>query len=127
MKNTVSIYGRFLALLTVGLALLVFGFDSPSAAVEEKKNARINFVHLGSISDWRAEGDKAILIETVTRKWYRAEFFSPCYDLLYQDSVGFVASPTGRLDRFSAIFVGGRSCRFSSLERIAGPARTGSE
>ena len=121
MENVISIQRRSLVLLLAGLGLLIFGFGNAVAAVEKKKNARINFVHLVGISDWRADGNEAILIEAASKRWYRAEFLTPCYDLPYQDRVGFVTSATGQLNRFSAIVVSGRKCHFKSLERISPP------
>lgn len=124
MKNTDKRYRRWIRLLVLMIVALAFGCSSSYAVVGEKKPVTINFVHLGSISDWRAEGSKAILIETVNRRWYRAEFFSPCISLPWQESVAFLTSPKGQLNRFSAIAVRGERCQFQELEEIPDPSQT---
>ena len=124
MDNVNRRFRRTMVIPFLMLAVLTFGFSSSSATVKAKKQATINFVHLGSIDDWHAEGDKAILIETVNDRWYRAEFFSPCISLAWQESVAFITSPRGQLNRFSAIVVRGERCQFQNLEEIPAPSQT---
>ncbi len=110
-----------LVFLLVALACCL---SSAQAAVDGKKSVSIRFVDHRSIEDWRAEGNKAIVIETVNHRWYRATFFTPCQELPYSESIAFETSPKGTLNRFSSIVVRGERCRFQSLEEIADPSES---
>jgi len=108
-------------LLVLVLAAIVFGLGSSYAAIDGKKNARISFAHMGVIQNWHAEGDGAILIETVHDRWYRAEFAFPCFGLRNMEGIAFRTSPIGQLDRFSSISTRYDRCYFKSLEEIPNP------
>jgi hypothetical protein len=82
---------------------------------------RIAFADLGGIQDFRPDGDEGIYIEGRNRQWYYARFFNPCYELKFNESVGFVVEPTGDLDRFSSILVGGEQCYFKSFDQVDRP------
>ena len=97
-------------LMTGGVAR---GEDSARPAV-------IDFVSLGGIEDWRAEGADAMLIRGRNGSWYRARFFGPCIGLRFRESVAFVTDGTDRLDRFSSVLVDGERCWFRSFEKIPG-------
>ncbi|MDA5194232.1 DUF6491 family protein [Govanella unica] len=87
-----------------------------------KDRAVINFANFrGSIQDWRAEGNKAILIQDVGRKWYRAEFMAPCTELPFTERVGFITDSLDQIDRFSSILVRGQRCWFKSFTEIEAP------
>ncbi len=104
----------------LALAFIAFGATRlASAQVESpEKHASIEFVSLGGIDNWRAEGDQAMLIKGLNGNWYRAEFFAPCSGLQFRDRVAFVTDGTDRLDRFSSILVRGERCWFRSFEKI---------
>lgn len=101
-------------LFSVGL-LAVAG----SAAAD--RAASIPFADLGNISNWRADGHEAMLIESQRGNWYRATFFAPCYELPFAESVGFVTEPGGRLDKFSSVVVAGQRCWFRDFEQVPAP------
>lgn len=82
---------------------------------------RLSFADMGGINDFRPDGDKALYIEGRNHQWYYAQFFAPCFDLRFHDQVGFVIDPTGGLDRFSSILVGGQQCYFKSFDKIDKP------
>lgn len=112
--------------LLVVLILIVAPVMNASAA--DKTNAAtkpwvtIPFVNYGSINDWRAVNYRAILIASDHNRWYKATFFSPCFDLPYALTVGFVTGPSGSLDKFSSILVHGHQCWFKSLEEVPAPS-----
>ena len=113
MRRTVSL-ALALAFVLLGAGRLV------RAQVEdvEKNHASIEFVSLGGIDNWRAEGNQAMLIKGLNGSWYRAEFFSPCSGLQFRDRVAFVTDGTDRLDKFSSILVRGERCWFRSFDKI---------
>jgi hypothetical protein len=113
MRRTVSL-ALALAFVVLGTGRLV------RAQVEdaEKSHASIEFVSLGGIDDWRAEGNRAMLIKGLNGGWYRAEFFAPCAGLQFRNRVAFVTDGTDRLDRFSSILVDGERCWFRSFDKI---------
>ena len=59
-----------------------------------------------------------MLITTTSGDKYRATFMNNCHSLPYSESVGFVTSPSGSLDKFGAVLVGDQKCNIRSLERI---------
>lgn len=75
----------------------------------------------GRIKDWRAEGNRAMLIQDSSNNWYRAEFMSPCHGLPFTDAIGFVTDATNQIDRFSSILVRHERCWFRSFQRIEAP------
>jgi hypothetical protein len=83
--------------------------------------ARIPFANLGGIEDWRVVNDKTLYVESRNDEWFRVELLSPCTGLQFEQSIGFVAEPTGSFDRFSSIVVDGRECQVSSLTRGTPP------
>ena len=116
MSKRTSIFPKFVAaLLTVGVVFGLFiGLNSANAA---QANA-INFANFGSIRDWKAESSRAMIITTTSGDTYRATFMGRCHSLPYSESVGFVTSPSGTLDKFGAVLVRDQKCPIRSLERI---------
>lgn len=93
-----------------------------------KNRAVINFANFrGQINDWRAEGTKAIMIQSLDRKWYRAEFMAPCFGLPFTQTIGFVTDGLNQIDRFSSIVIRGHErCWFKSFEEVQAPAKKSS-
>ena len=108
-----------LAFATLGAGRLVSA-QTKSSDVEgsQTSHASIEFVNLGGIDDWRAEGNTAMLIKGLNGNWYRAEFSFPCDGLQFKNTVAFVTDGTNRLDRFSSVLVNGQRCWFRSFDKI---------
>ncbi|RMF07817.1 MAG: hypothetical protein D6763_11480 [Alphaproteobacteria bacterium] len=86
----------------------------------------------GQVRDWRSEGRNAILIESNTGQWYRAEFMSACHGLPFADTIGFVLDARSRVDRFGSIIVRGSGgivdeCWFKSFAEIPDPDKAGTK
>lgn len=92
---------------------------SPKAAASS--SVSIPFADSGSISNWRADGTRTLYIESTNRRWYKATLFSPCTDLPFAETIGFVPEATGSLTATSAVTVGRQVCRFKTLEEVEGP------
>ena len=86
-----------------------------------QREASIPFANHGGVDDWRAESSDVIYFKDSRRRWYRAELFGPAHELPYTEHIGIDASPSGALDRWSAIYVRGHRYHFRSFERIDGP------
>ena len=104
-------------ILTTCIPLLVLGSMASAFAA----NDRIDFADLGGIRDYRPDGDQGIYVEGRNRQWFYADFFSPCRELEFNDRVGFVVEPTGGLNQFSSILVGGEQCYFQTFKRVEKP------
>jgi len=119
MKN-IAQFARFAvaaAVLTLaGTAMAATGSDRPLG-----REASIPFVNHGGISNWRADGDEGLYIQDQHRNWYRASLMGACTDLPYAQAVGCRTWGGDRLDRFSAIQVGGQRCQIESLVTSAPP------
>ncbi len=85
-------------------------------------DASIPFANLGGVYDWAADGDHALYIEGIDRKWYHVELLGPCIDLPFAQRIGFVTEPgSGAFDRFSSILVRGQQCPVTRLTRSDPP------
>jgi hypothetical protein len=95
---------------------------SAAAASAPAAEARIAFSDR-SIWSWQVIDNKTLLIETNSRKWYKASLFSSCTDLPFAERVGFKANSDGSFDRFSALVVRGQHCALTSLVETTAPAK----
>jgi hypothetical protein len=104
------------------IAALALGFSAAAWSEEEEpsRGAEIKFVDLGGIRDWRAEGNRALDIQSARGEWYRATFATPCDGLQFRDSIAFVTSGPNVLDRFGSVLVRGDRCWFETFERLPG-------
>ncbi len=91
-------------------------------AAPSGRDASIPFANLGGVYDWAADGNHALYIEGIDRKWYHAELLGPCIDLPFAEHIGFVTEPgSGAFNRFSSILVRGQQCPVRSLTRSDPP------
>lgn len=88
--------------------------------VQEPSDQRavLHFADAGGIRDWKALGDRQLLIEGTNRRWFLATFRHRCLGLRTTDAVGFVTGVAGDLSRFDSILVRDRRCYFQTFERI---------
>ncbi len=98
----------------------------PATAVEQPREARINFVNHGGIRDWRAVDRDTLLIRGTGKQWYKAELFAPAWGLNFANAIGFDTGGGSSFDRFSSVIVEGRRYPLRSLVKLDGPpARRG--
>ena len=91
---------------------------APAGAAEPKTKsaeAQILFANQGGIQDWRAHDDEGLYVRDRNGQWYYASLFSTCFGLSTANGIGFVTTPGGGFDRFSAIMVEGNKCPVVSL------------
>jgi len=120
--------GALAALLTLSTpAVAGSAGDSREGKALKDGNASIPFAgYSGRIRDWRAEGRYSILIQADSGQWYRAEFMSPCHNLPFTETIGFVLDARREIDKFGSIVVRGagglvEECWFKSFEKLPGP------
>jgi hypothetical protein len=102
------------ALLALALSGAAHGEEPPTTS-----KAEIPFADLGGIRNWRAEGNRAIDIESARGEWFHATFAAPCDGLQFRDTVAFVTAGPNVLDRFGSVIVrGGERCYFETFERM---------
>jgi hypothetical protein len=116
MKQRTSIVPKIVAaVLTVGVVVGLFiGLNNANAAPMNS----ISFANFGAIKDWKAENARSMIITTTSGDKYRATFMNNCHSLPFSETVGFVTSPDGSLDKFGAVLVRDQKCNIRSLERI---------
>lgn len=116
MSKTTSVIPKIVAgALTVGVVVGLFAGLNTANANDANT---INFANFGSIRDWKAESSRTMIITTTAGDRYRATFMGSCRSLPYSESVGFVTSPGGSLDKFGAVLVRDQKCPIRSLERL---------
>jgi hypothetical protein len=75
-----------------------------------------------NIFTWEADGEKGIWVQSIGRRWYYAEFMSPCTGIQFRTGVRYKFGPAGKLDRWGAVIVPHVSeCFFKSFSVSAGP------
>jgi hypothetical protein len=116
MNHKPSVKTRIVA-ATIAVAMVV-GIGGAMNQVHAASADSISFANFGAIRDWKAEGSKAMIIETTSGDKYRATFMNRCSSLPFSETVGFVTSPSGSLDKFGAVLVRDQKCQIRSLERL---------
>jgi hypothetical protein len=108
----------FLCLL--GYAALA---DTPAAVQAPAPEAQIAFANHGGIYNWQVVDDRTVLIQSQSRKWYKATLFSTCFDLPFAERLGFESNADGSFDKFSSIQVRSQKCPLVSLVETTAPAK----
>lgn len=116
MKQNVLI---LLATATLVAANPAFAADATAKPVE----ASIPFVNMGSIQNWRADGDSALYIQDAHRKWYHATLMGPCTDLPFANAIGIETRGIDTLDRFGTIVVRHQRCAIQSFVASGPPPK----
>jgi hypothetical protein len=106
------------------LAALVGGGAAASPPPAVGQETWIPDVNRDGFIEWRAESRDTLYIRAMNGKWYLVRTEAPCPRMRSATSLGFVASPTDRLDRFSTILAEGWRCQIASVTLAdAPPAR----
>lgn len=110
-------------LLIAGFAMLV-AIPAHGANVPGRpREASIPFVNMRSIEDWRADGDSALYIQDIHRKWYHATLMGSCVDLPFAETIGIETRGIDTLDHFGTIIVRHQRCAIRSLVESGPPPR----
>lgn len=96
-----------------------------SGATARPAEASIPFANHGGIWTWQVENDHSVLIQSSSRKWYRATLMAPCFDLPFSERIGFQTNADGSFDRFGSLTVRDRRCPLTSLVPADPPAKKG--
>jgi hypothetical protein len=92
---------------------------APAASAE----ARIAFSSR-NIWNWHVVDDQTLLIQSNSRKWYKAKLLGNCPGLRFVERVGFKSNADDSFDKFSSIQVrGGQRCQLISLTESDGPPK----
>jgi Family of unknown function (DUF6491) len=106
----------------LGTAALTALLAAGPLRAADPEHASITFHETGNVRSWQPVGHDALLIESGSGQWYRAEFNSPCGDLPFAMALSFVTEPNGHLDRYSSILVNGQRCWFRDVEKVPEPS-----
>jgi hypothetical protein len=143
-EETVNI--RVIAmLLTAALAPLAAAADAPPASTAAANapagaqpadasgtsaantapapEASIPFANHGGIYNWRVVNDRTVLIQSQSRRWYKATLLSSCIDLPFAERLGFESNADGSFDKFSMITARHQRCPLISLVETAAPSK----
>ncbi len=86
-----------------------------------KDHVAIHFANHGSIRDWQPDDKNALFVQDNHKQWYRATFWTPCFDLPFAIGIGFVTGTMDELDEYSSVIVGGERCMFKTFEKSDPP------
>ena len=96
---------------------------APAAASKPAPEATIQFANQGGIWDWDVVDTSTLLIQDRSRRWYKAKLLGNCYDMPFEQKIGFESNPNGSFDKFSAILTRQQRCPLISLTRTDAPAK----
>jgi hypothetical protein len=88
---------------------------TPSAPPAIGQETSIPYVNRDGFIDWKPEGKDALYIHAMDGKWYLVRMQASCPRLRTAMALGFVASPTDRLDRYGAVIAEGWRCQIASV------------
>ena len=111
-------------IVMIGAAPMLVLAAMPAGAIAgppKVQEASIPFVNMGSIRDWRADGDKALYVQDLHGKWYHATLLGSCSGLPYADAIGFETRGIDTLDKFAAVVVRGQRCQFARFTASGAP------
>jgi hypothetical protein len=103
----------FIPFLLGGALLCGGAAASPPPAVGQE--TWIPDVNRDGFIEWRAESRDTLYIRAMNGKWYLVRTEAPCPRMRSATALGFIASPTDRLDRFSTILAEGWRCQIGSV------------
>jgi hypothetical protein len=125
-------------LLTIALSPLASAADAPpagapganapagtqaAASTAPAPEASIPFANHGGIYNWQVLNDRTVLIQSQSRRWYKATLMSSCFDLPFAERLGFESNPDGSFDKFSMITARHQRCPLTSLVETAAPSK----
>ncbi|OYX46331.1 MAG: hypothetical protein B7Y87_02815 [Sphingomonadales bacterium 32-64-22] len=113
-------FPALLALAVVSSPAFAEEQQATAQSTEKVAEAYILFANHGGVRDWRADGREVIYFQDSHRRWYKAELFSPASDLPYTLFIGLDTGATGRLDRWSNVYISGQRYALKSFVRIEG-------
>ena len=121
----------------IALAALAL-LSAPASAQEEQQaeseqapvtfnviesDVRVPFADV-RVRDYQVGRDDSLILRAGVNRWYRATIWEPCAsDLRWAlNHIGLDTTPSGTLDKFSAVIVRGHRCPIRTLDRIERPA-----
>ena len=93
--------------------------DRPRAASGEE--ARVPFLHLGTMRSFRATDENTLYVEAAPRRWYRVTTMGPCRNLPWAEVIGVDTHGGSTFDRFSTLLVDRERCDIASVVRSEEP------
>lgn len=114
-------------LLTTALSPLAGAADAPvasaAASAAAAPEASIPFANHGGIYNWKVVNDRTVLIQSQSRRWYKATLMSSCIDLPFAERLGFESNADGSFDKFSMITARHQRCPLISLVETDAPSK----
>ena len=101
-----------------GVISCALALGASVALAQAERRVAIHFADIGNLQNWRADSTDELYIETMSRKWYRVTFWSPCHGLPFVSDIAFVTEPNGELNAYSSILVSGERCWFKTFEEL---------
>jgi hypothetical protein len=105
-------------------ALAAFAAAAPATAetpVTSAPEARIPFLHIGSMRTFRAIDRNTLYVEARQREWYRVTTLGACINLPWARTIGVDTRGSGTFDRYSTLIVDGERCALRSVVRSGEP------
>ncbi|HEY0115581.1 MAG TPA: DUF6491 family protein [Allosphingosinicella sp.] len=105
----------------LGLALQPAGAATPAAP--DAQETAVPDAGRDGILEWKADGDRALYLRSLTGGWYYARTANRCSRLNSASSLRFLTRGSRDLDRYGAVIAEGWRCPLVSVTRSGPPPR----
>ena len=75
------------------------------------------------LRDFEPDGDRAVYVQDMRRRWYRVELNRPCYALPFVDTIAVRSRFSYTLDRNDDLIADGERCAVQRITTSAAPVR----
>jgi hypothetical protein len=103
------------------IATALLGAAPAAAAVPRIQPGETVIPRMSHFLEWLPDGQRGLFIRGDTGRWYYARLETDCPRLNSGPHIRFDASPSDRLDRFSAIRADGWRCQIASIVETETP------
>ena len=111
-------------LALVAMTSVVAAEDAPPVRPSKPSaEAWIPFANHGGISDWQVVDESSLLIRDIHGQWYLVRVMGPAFVLPFSDRLAFATTPSGTLEKSSAVVVRGKRYPVLSLTRSEAPGK----
>ena len=97
------------------IATLLIGAAPTFAASPGVQPGETVIPRVSRFLEWIPDGPRGIYVRGDTGRWYYARMQGACPRLNARGGISFLASPSDRLDRFSAVRIDGWRCQIDSV------------
>ena len=106
--------------LFTAAALAALALAPAEARPPRPAQASVPFVRFGGVSNWQANDENTLYVQSNGGQWYKADMAGPCYGLDTALGIRIDTGGTDTFDNFSTVIVGHERCQVMSVTQVSG-------